>query len=83
MAHDIEELACEVIGSRRSQLRGGGREDNGIKHKVDSMEPKLTELYSAHNKGGLGGLARRDRIALWAAVISALAVITAALIGLI
>jgi hypothetical protein len=42
----IEEIAVAVMGSRRSQLAGGGREDDGVIDRLERMERHM-------NNGGL------------------------------
>lgn len=56
----IEELAETTLGKRRSHIAGGGREENGLTHRIAelSMETKangvaILELKAKLENGGL------------------------------
>lgn len=72
---DIEEISTVLLGTRASDLMGGGRYDDGLKHKVENIEHQL----------GNGGVRIRlpwsAWVAIWIAIISGAAQVVSAAIG--
>lgn len=66
------EIATVLMGTPRSGLAGGGRNQDGIVHKVERIEAMLT------NGGVHSKLTGGQRAALWASAFGALGAVVAA-----
>jgi hypothetical protein len=67
-------MADVLMGSRKTALEGGGRNEDGIIHTVKRIESQL------ENGGIKTKLVSKDRVALWTAVIGAFGLIIVAII---
>ncbi len=90
------ELATIIAGTPRPQIAGGGRNPDGLVHKVETLQSGQNALTQGQNALQLGqerieaaiangGMATHltgsQRVALWTAAIGAIGLGTAALIG--
>lgn len=79
LLQDFNELADTVLGSRVSDLRGGGREDNGVVHDIAEVKADVKTIlkYNGKNKTKLN---RGEKVLLWVAGIGGIAHVVAAAI---
>jgi len=70
----VAELAAVVLGTERSALAGGGRNNDGIVHKVDSIDDRTRRIEARLSNGGV-------RVTVHPAVIGLLGTLGAATIG--
>ena len=85
LLQDFNELADTVLGSRVSDLGGGGRRNDGLVHGMMRMETSMVEVQRdvktiLKNNNSNGGLDRRERVLLWVAGIGGSATVLAAVI---
>lgn len=73
MKDNLTEIADTLLGTPRSYLAGGGREEDGIEHTVRANTELLSELKQ--------GVRLKLPPAVWSALILALGGIVGALIG--
>lgn len=76
MVEDMTELADTILGRRKSELQGGGREPNGLIHQFNSIEESLAALRERTE------VKLKLPPTVWAAIITALGMMAAALVGI-
>ncbi len=77
LVQDFNELADTVLGSRVSDLRGGGRENDGVVHDIAEVKADV-KLILKYNGKGHKRLNRGEKVLLWVAGIGGIAHVSAA-----
>jgi hypothetical protein len=81
-SHDeIEALAEAILGERRSEILGGGREEKGsLKEKISKNSEMITSIYDDSQNGGIKSKLGKGVVTLLVAMIMALGTLGASLI---
>lgn len=74
MKENLDEIADAFLGTPRSQLLGGGREEDGVTHQVKANSEVLTEIRGK-------GVKLQLPPAIWAAIVVAIGGVVGSLIG--
>ncbi len=78
------ELATIIAGTPRSSLQGGGRNQDGLLHKVETLQEGQDWIRDHLQNGGINSkLTGPQKTALWSAAIAAIGTLIAAIVGAI
>ena len=77
----VSEVGDAVLGKRQSTFAGGGRDEDGLIHKVDNLTDGLAQVQTRLANGITTRLAPGDRVRLYVAAIGFFGVIIAAAVG--
>ncbi|MFH0980280.1 MAG: hypothetical protein V2A79_01915 [Planctomycetota bacterium] len=76
------ELAVIIAGTPRPQIAGGGRNPDGLTHKVETLQQGMDRIEKVlHNGGMRTRLSGGQKVALWVASIGSMGAIIAAAVA--
>jgi len=77
----MEELGGAVLGTRRTDFAGGGREPDGLVHDMAAVKTDLGTVKDRLANGGLlARLPSKDRVLLYCALITGISGIIASVV---